>query len=808
MKSIFNLEMADLPLEQKYKDRFISTGFSTFFPPQALGALALFGMPIIDKVVEFDEKVYSEYQIPSFKLLYEKVQGVDQSNPPLGDNLNQTPDARQNYLFCIPTGVGKTLLGILAALKALPFKTLWCFTLKAVANEKYMEFKKTFEDLGIKIGIKTGDYAVERDNYLKNYDWIVATPEAADSLLTSKPSWLSEIKLVVLDEIHTVHDEERGFKYEDVVAKSRYHNFNLVGLSATVSNAVELARWLDAVLIFSDWRMVPLKKGVLYGKQIYYSANNMKSLHRYTTDDAVNAAINFVEDNEQILCFVDSRLRIQEKAKKSMEILKERGWLPNKDISVPDTESGTGELLDEMVKYGVSFHMAGLSLENRKAIEDLFRAGALKLIWATPTLAAGVNLPAKRVIQDGYKRASRGHWTWLPVIEMHQRWGRAGRPQYDKIGYGYVVSKKSPNDDTGERLTKNEEVTRLLEKYVLGEPEPIMSKYLVEKNLYCSLLRCIRANYARTVDQILEYYKNTLSSIQYPKSKEIILEALTFLEKNGFIKRKPKQISPTPYGNLTSDLYIHPLTALTYSKGIELLDDHPDPITLTFLVCMAPDAITLPIRGREESSYWMYYENNKILFPLEVEDELQLRAVKTALVLDDYKEETPVRALEEKYGISAGDLTPIVTKLGFVPWLFNALSKLAAYHKRTALIPRIEMLGLRLTYGVKEERLTLIHLQYVSRERSIALQNAGFKTIESIANADVLKLREVKVKGFKLGTWADRIQRDAKRYLKRGKDPRQEYSPKDLSLVESPTPTLPSQTPKLKVKQMKLSFYD
>jgi len=808
MKSIFNLEMADLPLEQKYKDRFISSGFSTFFPPQALGALALFGMPIIDKVVEFDEKMYSEYQIPNFKLLYEKVQGIDQSNPPLGDNLNQVPDARQNYLFCIPTGVGKTLLGILAALKALPFKTLWCFTLKAVANEKYMDFKKTFEDLGIKIGIKTGDYGVERDNYLKNYDWIVATPEAADSLLTSKPSWLSDVKLVVLDEIHMVHDDERGFKYEDVVAKSRYHNFNLVGLSATVSNAVELARWLDAVLIFSDWRMVPLKKGVLYGKQIYYSSNNMKSLHRYTADDAINAAINFVEDNEQILCFVDSRVRIQEKAKKSMEILKERGWLPNKDISVPDTESGAGELLDEMVKYGVSFHMAGLSLENRKAIEDLFRAGTLKLIWATPTLAAGVNLPAKRVIQDGYKRASRGHWTWLPIIEMHQRWGRAGRPQYDKIGYGYVVSKKSSSDDTGERLKKNEEVTRLLEKYVLGEPEPIMSKYLVEKNLYCSLLRCIRADYARTVDQILKYYKNTLSSIQYPKSKEIILEALTFLEENGFIKRKPKQISSTPYGNLTSDLYIHPLTALTYSKGIELLDDRPDPITLTFLVCMAPDAITLPVRGREESSYWGYYENNKILFPLEIEDEIQLRAVKTALVLDDYKEEIPLRALEEKYGISVGDLTPIVTKLGFVPWLFNALSKLAAYHKRTALIPRIEVLGLRLTYGVKEERLSLINLQYVSRERSIALQNAGFQTIESIANADVLKLRDVKVKGFKLGTWADRIQRDAKRYLKRGKDPRQEYSPKDLSLVEPPPLKMAPQTPKLKVKQMKLGFYD
>ncbi|MFX1294402.1 MAG: DEAD/DEAH box helicase [Promethearchaeota archaeon] len=780
MKSIFKLEIDDLPISKEYKDRFKSNGFSTFFPPQALGALTLFNMPIVDKIIEFDEKIYTEYQIPYFKLFYEKVQKINQEDPPLGDNLTQNIDLHKNFLFCIPTGVGKTLLGILAALKVLPFKTIWCFTLKAIANEKYMDFVELFKNLGIKIGIKTGDYSAKRDDYLKNYDWIIATPEAADSLLTTKPSWLKEVKLVVLDEIHMVRDESRGFKYEDVVAKSHYHDFNLIGLSATITNALELGRWLEANVIFSDWRMVPLKKGVLYGKQLYYSKKDMKNIRRYSSDDAVNAAINFIDNNEQVLCFVDSRMRIQEKARKTVKLLKDQGWTPDKDITVPDTESGVGELLSDLVPYGVAFHMAGLSLENRRAIEDLFRAGILKVIWATPTLAAGVNLPAKRVIQDGYKRASRGRWTWLPVIEMHQRWGRAGRPQYDKMGYGYVIGRKSSTDKTGERLTKDKEIARLLDKYVFGSPEPIMSKYLVETNLFCSLLRCIRAKYARTVNQILKYYKNTLSNIQYPKSKDIILEALNFLEVNGFIARKPNQIRSTRYGNLTSDLYIHPLTALTYSKGLELIDDKPDPLTLIFIVCMGPDAITLPLRGQEESGYWAFYENNKILFPLDIEDPFQLRAVKTAMVLDDYKEELPTRMLEEKYNINIGDLTPIVTKIGYIPWLFNALVKLAAFHKRTALIPRTLVLQDRITFGVKEERLSLINIQYVSRERAIALQDVGFQTIESVANANLSELREVKVKGFKLGNWADRIQKDANRYLKMGKDPKQQYSPEVL----------------------------
>ncbi len=808
MKSIFKLKIEDLPIDDKYIKRFKERGFSKLFPPQALGALAIFNKPIIDKVVEFDEKTYSAHGIPHYKLFYKNVKQISIEDPPVDKNLNLPNDLRENYLFCIPTGVGKTLLGMLAAIKARPFKTIWCFTLKAIANEKYMDFKALFGDLGIKVGIKTGDYSSERDNYLKHYDWIVATPEAADSILTTKPSWLKEVKLVVLDEIHMVRDLERGFKYEDVVAKSRYNGFNLVGLSATVTNAVELAQWLDANLIFSDWRMVPLKKGVLFGRQMFYSKNNMTSFRRVSPDDAINAAIYFLENNEQVLCFVDSRMRTQEKARKSVKLLQERGWKPKNSISVPDTESGVGETLNELVKYGVAFHMAGLSLANRKAIEDLYRAGLIKLIWATPTLAAGVNLPAKRVIQDGYKRASRRRWTMLPVIEMHQRWGRAGRPQYDKLGYGYVVARKTAADESGKRLTKEQEIERLLKLYVNGSPEPIESKYLVETNLYCSLLRCIRANYARTIDQILKYYRFTLSNLQFPKSRDIILEAVEFLIENGFLKRTPKQIRSTAYGNLTSDLYIHPLTALTYSEAINLIDDKPDPLTLTFIICMAPDAITLPVRGNEESSYWNYYEINKILFPLEIEDPFQLRAVKTALVLDDYKDEVPIRALEEKYHISVGDLSPIVTKIGFVPWLFNAFSKLAAHHKRTALIPRIEILGKRITYGVKEKRLPLIDIRYVSRERAIAFQKAGFDTVEMVATADISVLRNLEVKGFKLGNWAERIKKDATRLLKRGKDLTRVYSPDDLMPLETPIPKTLRKKPISKIKQKKLIFYD
>ena len=193
---------------------------------------------------------------------------------------------------------------------------------------------------------------------------------------------------------------------------------------------------------------------------------------------------------------------------------------------------------------------------------------------------------------------------------------------------------------------------------------------------------------------------------------------------------------------------------------------------------------------------------------MEIEDPIQLRAIKTAMVLDDYKDEIPTRLLEEKYNINIGDLTPIVTRLGFVPWLFNALAKLAVYHKRTPLIPRIQVLQDRITYGVKEERLPLINIRYVSRERAIALQNAGFQTVESVAIADLSALQEVKVKGFKLGNWAERIQKDATRYLKKGKDPAHQYSPDSTRFPETKIPKKKKMKPPSKYKQRKLFYYD
>ncbi|MFX1533027.1 MAG: DEAD/DEAH box helicase [Promethearchaeota archaeon] len=767
---LLNFNVEELPLAAHFIQCLKNLGIEKLFPPQALGAAVFYRLPLDHPSVVFHREIFEQKGLPCFTMPEALVrpQGLEafsKTNFDKPSELLTLQDYKDNYLFCIPTGVGKTVLGLLAALEKLPSKTIWVFTLKAIANEKYQEFRAHFGKY-IRVGIKTGDFKTQSDEYLKTSDWIICTPESADSLLTTSPSWIrqGEVGLIVLDEIHTVQDVERGYKVEDVIVKAKLREINVVGLSATVQNSVEMAEWLDANLVSSDYRIVPLEKAVIYKNEIHRpNTPNPHKLDRKITNAALNACLSFYSMNEQILCFVDSRRKSQEMAEKMVEVLKSAGQQPDLTIEVPDQHSMTGKVLNELVKYQVAFHMAGLSLENRTAIEDLFRDRKIRAIWATPTLAAGINLPAKRVIQDGYKRfTARFQSRWLPVSEIHQRWGRAGRPQYDKIGYGYIVARPGAKDEkTRKNLKKAEEINRLMRRYVLGHTERIESKYLVERTLYSSILRIVRAHYATDLVSLKDYYAKTLSALQNPESGELE-RCVKYLIENEFLYETEDGIyNLTKLGNLTADLYIHPQTALIMGQGI-LTMQYPDPLTVLQIVFSCPDAVRVRVSMREEPRFWDEYYAHGHLYVIPPKTPLDLASIKSALVIEDYMNEVPIPVLEERWSVNVGDLLPIVGSLGCLQWLFEALQQLAAYYRKQDLIPKIREIGLRAQWGVKKGRLSLININYVSRERAISLQNAGYKTIEDVAQADLEILKNVKVRNIKLGDWAKRIQESAK----------------------------------------------
>ena len=179
----------------------------------------------------------------------------------------------KNLLVCTPTASGKTLIAELAALKSViegKGKAVYIVPLKALASEKYRDFKRRYDKVA-KIGLSIGDID-SSDPFLADYDLIVCTAEKMDSLLRHHAPWVSNISVVIVDEIHLLNDQERGPTLEILltILKKLLKNVQIIGLSATIGNAEELAEWLGADLVIDDWRPVVLQKGIYFDGKIEF----------------------------------------------------------------------------------------------------------------------------------------------------------------------------------------------------------------------------------------------------------------------------------------------------------------------------------------------------------------------------------------------------------------------------------------------------------------------------------------------------------------------------------------------------------
>jgi helicase len=182
----------------------------------------------------------------------------------------------KNVLVCTPTASGKTLIAELASMKSVleqRKKAVYIVPLKALATEKYREFKRKYEKIA-KIALSIGNLDAS-DPYLADYDIIIITSEKLDSLLRHHAPWLMNVGVVVIDEIHLLNDPGRGPTLEVLITLLRrvLKDLQIVGLSATIGNPEELAEWLGATLVEDSWRPVKLKKGVYLNGQLEFIEN-------------------------------------------------------------------------------------------------------------------------------------------------------------------------------------------------------------------------------------------------------------------------------------------------------------------------------------------------------------------------------------------------------------------------------------------------------------------------------------------------------------------------------------------------------
>jgi replicative superfamily II helicase len=356
-----------------------------------------------------------------------------------------------NLFVVAPSGSGKTLIGLMAALSLLAKENdnrtaVFLVPLKALARQQFDWLRHALGTKRIKVAMDTGDFSASNDKGdFQTYQLLVMTYERFDSLIRKKVWWLKRIRLVVIDELNCLAERVRGPRLEATVVriKESMPNAQLVALCPPIGNAPQIAEWLECNLISVNERPVPLHLDVLLTR------NKMESI--------VELCARNARQGGSVIVFAPSRSKVNQIALSLLEPL--RRFLTSQEIAKCKSLSRTlfrtrdeipnvTKKLASLVEGGVAFHHAGLRIEDRQIIEEGFRAGIIKVVACTTTLGTGINTPARMVIitdtsyfdvdlSGNYSESAK-----LRRIEpdrLHQMLGRAGRPGYDKVGIGVVL---------------------------------------------------------------------------------------------------------------------------------------------------------------------------------------------------------------------------------------------------------------------------------------------------------------------------------------------------------------------------------
>ncbi len=672
--------------------------------------------------------------------------GVRALYPPQEAALRHVLAGRSVLLAC-PTASGKSLVAYVALLRAaLAHRTgLYLVPLRALAQEKYEDLR-AFEELGLSVGVSMGDFDLD-PRRLETLDILVATSEKADALLRRGAPWLERLGAVVADEVHLLRDPDRGPTLEVSLTRlrSRRPDLQVVALSATVGNSEELADWLAARHVASDFRPIPLKSGVYFDGRITFTDLSTRPIA--PPGEALPRLVRTVlEDGGQALVFVSTRRASEQVAQALLPTV--RATLTKEGLagakaagaalsSVAEEETEGIRRLSALLPGGVGFHNASLTNPERRIVERAFRDRTVKVLVATPTLAAGINLPARRVIVRDTTRYddALGFNAPIPALEVQQMCGRAGRPGLDPAGEAVLIARSE------------EEVESHLDRFLSAPPEPVVSRLAAEPALRQHLLALVASGAVDSEPALERFFEATFYGHTRPVREldETVRKVRGMLESSGFLEAGPR-LRATPFGSLTSELYLDPLSALLLRQALDRAPIGVRAFPLIAAVAATPDLPPMFLRRDEERTLLDRYleEEAELLVkpeeePLRLDLEVFLSGLKTASVLEAWTDERPIAEITERFGIGAGDLRGRVED---ADWLLFAMTRLAQTFQRRLARP-VDALALRVRYGVREELLDLVRLSGIGRVRGRALFAAGYPDRDALRSASLGRLSEV-----------------------------------------------------------------
>lgn len=638
---------------------------------------------------------------------------------------------KSNYIISIPTASGKTVLGILPALKTIlnGGKAIYAAPLLSIQNEKVKEFK-AFEEHGIKVG-----------KHPSNSDLSVMVFESFDALTRFSWNVLREVDTLIIDEFHMIGEYSRGPTLESAITRAKIINpsLRIIALSATLKNIDEIEQWLDGKTVEHNYRPVPLNKEVLDAEMFNTKNKN---------DVIVKIVEKAIEDNSQALSFVSTRRfteslatyvakkidkkTTKEQKQKFKQVADKLLEVPKKKGSLPTT---TCLKLAEAAEKGVVFHHAGLFNEQKEIIEDEFRNGNILMITATPSLMYGVNLPSKYVVIRDHTRWTSNGPASIPVFDYEQMSGRAGRPQYDDVGYSYLVAKTM------------DEAFDLEARYVNGEIELTNSKLIDNKDaIYKQIIAQIASSLSKNLDDLNDFFGKTLYGFQMKNNPSMSMfaqdslnweleSALEFLLQNGIIRATPEGLKTTDFGNLISKSNYAVETAVKIKEYVSTMEKL-NPAEMIYALAETPDLPLISFKGRKSKDPVRDKLSECGLFAVDIGN-----PEATAVSLIEWIDERNEYEIENAYNVySASTRRSAYEASRLVKFAKNTLEVLGNYSN----LKDMDYLSARLYYGVKEDIIPLVvGVKRLGRKRARLLMKTFGDNLSEASEKDLQKVEGI-----------------------------------------------------------------
>ncbi|KAM4683983.1 DNA polymerase theta [Amazona ochrocephala] len=715
----------------------------------------------------------------------------------------------KNLVYSAPTSAGKTLVAELLILKRVletRKKALLILPFVSVAKEKKSYLQALFQDVDVRVEGYMG--SMSPAGRFSALDVAVCTIEKANGLINRliEENKMDSLGVVVVDELHMLGDSHRGYLLELLLTKVRYvtekvakrqvkmtspdsGGIQIIGMSATLPNLELLASWLDAELYCTDFRPVPLKEWVKIGSNIYDSSMNLvrefqpKLQLKGDEDHIVSLCYETVCGGHSVLLFCPSKNWCEKLADiiarefYSLQQAESSGKNSTLAPVVVDRE-GINEVLDQLKRsvsgldsvlqctlpWGVAFHHAGLTFDERDIIEGAFRQGLIRVLAATSTLSSGVNLPARRVII----RTPMFGGKLLDILTYKQMAGRAGRKGVDTEGESILVCKPSERSKGTALLQGSLKPVRSC--LFRGEGEGVAS------SMKRAILEIIVGGVANTPDDVQTYASCTLLASSLKESKREnekaqdkvqtgpIEACMAWLLKNEFIQVldsgddvKAKVYHPTHLGSATLSSSLSPTEAMEVfadlqraMKSFVLEND----LHIVYLVTPVYEEWTT-IDWYQFFCLWekLPASMKRVAELVGIEEGFLARSVKgkiiartekqhrqmaihkrffTSLALLDLISEVPLKDMTKKYGCSRGQLQSLQQSAATYAGMVTVFCNRLGWHNMELLLSQFQS---RLTFGVHRELCDLVRVSLLNAQRARMLYNAGFVTVADLAKA-------------------------------------------------------------------------